>query len=72
MNITAAAQRSEGWWIIRIPELPSVYSQSRQLSQVAAMAQEAAALYLDIPAEEIEVTVQLEGAPPKNRLLVPA
>ena len=54
----AKAIRSGDWWAITIPELKGVHSQARRLDQAEAMAREAISLFLDIPDDSIEVTVE--------------
>ena len=51
------AERSEDWWAISVPGLSGVFSQTRRLDQVEAMAREAIALMLDVDETAIEVTV---------------
>lgn len=58
MNVTAVAERSGGWWAVRVPELPGVFTQARRLDQVPAMVAHAVGAFLDIPAGEVEVDVQ--------------
>ncbi len=57
---TATCQRINGWWAISVPELKGVHSQARRLDQVAAMATEAIALFLDVAQDTIAVRVQPE------------
>lgn len=54
---TATAERGEGWWAIRVVELPGVFSQARCLDRVEGMARDAIALLLDIPPDSFDVTV---------------
>ena len=52
--------RSGGWWAIRVPDLPGVFSQCRRLDQVDEHVREAIALMLDADESElgtIDVTV---------------
>ena len=55
---TVTAERGEGWWAIRVVELPGVFSQARRLDRVEAMARDAIALLLDIPPDSFDVTVR--------------
>jgi len=55
---TATAERGEGWWAIRVVELPGVFSQARRLDRIEAMARDAIALLLDIPSDSFDVTVR--------------
>jgi predicted RNase H-like HicB family nuclease len=70
MKITAIAERSGGWWAIRVPEIPGVFSQARRLEQVADMAADAAALMLDQDPADFEVTV--EAHTPEDSLIAQA
>lgn len=58
MKITAIAERSGGWWAVRIPEVPGTFTQARRLEQVPGMAAESAALMLDRDPADFEVTVE--------------
>lgn len=55
---TATCRRSGNWWAITIPELKGVHTQARRLDQVAAMAQEAIGLMLDVNPDTITVDVR--------------
>jgi predicted RNase H-like HicB family nuclease len=57
---TAVSRRSGGWWAISVPELKGVHSQARRLDQVERMAREAIALFLDVPPDSFELTVEPE------------
>jgi predicted RNase H-like HicB family nuclease len=57
---SAVCRRVGNWWAISVPELKGVHSQARRLDQVAAMAQEAIALLLDIDLAAIHVEVRPE------------
>jgi predicted RNase H-like HicB family nuclease len=57
-NYVARAQRSGRWWAIDVPELRSVFSQARRLDQVAEMARDAISLFLEIPPDSFDVTVE--------------
>lgn len=56
---TAEAVRSGRWWAIRVPEVPGVFSQARNLQEVRAMATDAIALVLDVPADGFDVDLQV-------------
>ncbi len=55
-------QRSGQWWAISVPQLRGVFSQSRRRGDVEAMARDAIALYLDVPADSFDITVHEVGA----------
>ncbi len=46
-----------GWWVIEVPEVPGVVSETRRLDQVQTMAVDAIALALDANPDEIGVDV---------------
>ena len=54
---TATAERGEGWWAIRVAELPGVFSQARRLDRVGDVARDAIALFLDVPSDSFDVIV---------------
>ncbi|MHB8572903.1 MAG: type II toxin-antitoxin system HicB family antitoxin [Candidatus Dormibacteria bacterium] len=54
----AKAIRSGEWWAITIPELKGVHSQVRRLNQAEAMGREAIGLYLDVPSDSFDVSVE--------------
>ena len=37
MNVTAAAERSDGRWSVEVPEIPGLFTQTRRLDQIDAM-----------------------------------
>ena len=57
-NYAARAHRSGRWWAIDVPELRGVFTQAKRLDQVEAMARDAIGLFLDVPPDSFEVTVQ--------------
>jgi predicted RNase H-like HicB family nuclease len=58
VNVTAVAERSGGWWAVRVPQLPGVFTQARRLDQVPAMVADAVSAFLDIPSGEVKVEVE--------------
>jgi predicted RNase H-like HicB family nuclease len=52
-----AARRSGQWWAVTVPELRGVFTQARWLGQVAEMAREAVALYLDVDPGNVRIVV---------------
>ena len=52
------AERSEGWWVIVVPDVP-VCTQARRLDQVELMAKDALALLLESPEDEIEIDLEV-------------
>ena len=57
MNLTAYAERHEGWWIITVPEIKGLFTQTRRLDQIEAMVKDAASLLTDQPEDAFTVTV---------------
>jgi hypothetical protein len=49
------AERSGGWWAVRVRELPGVFTQARRLDQVESMVRDALAAYLDTDPRSFEV-----------------
>lgn len=60
---TARAGRSGDWWAISVPELPGVFTQTKRLDQVSSMAQEAIALFLDVPVRSVQVELSINVDP---------
>ncbi|GAA4919856.1 HicB-like antitoxin of HicAB toxin-antitoxin system [Stackebrandtia albiflava] len=56
----AIAERSGDWWAISVPELPGVFTQAKTLERGEAMAREAIALMVDVPAHMVEVKLETE------------
>jgi predicted RNase H-like HicB family nuclease len=54
----AAARRSGQWWAVTVPELRGVFTQARRLDQVAEMAREAVALYLELDSRDVQIVVE--------------
>jgi predicted RNase H-like HicB family nuclease len=52
-------ERGPGTWIIRVPAIPSVLTQARQLADVGENAREAIAVWLDLPCEAVDVTASV-------------
>jgi len=55
---TAVAEQSGRWWAITVSELLGVFSQAKRLDRVEAMARDAIAVYLGVPAESFEIVVR--------------
>lgn len=54
---TAVAERSGGWWAIRVRELPGVFTQARRLDQVESTVRDAISIFLDVDPASFEVEV---------------
>lgn len=55
---TARCQRSGDWWAISVPELKGVNTEARRLEKAEAMVRDAIALFLDVPTDSFEVTIE--------------
>ena len=42
IDVTAIAERSDGWWAVDVPELPGLFTQARRLDQIDGMVRDAA------------------------------
>ena len=62
--------RSGGWWAIRVPDLPGVFSQCRRLDQVDEHVREAIALMLDADDSEVGTIDVTIVSPPEIAELV--
>jgi len=56
MHYKATATREGKWWMVTIPDLDGL-TQARRLSEAQTMAREWIAVTLDVPLEEVDVTV---------------
>ena len=61
-DFTATAERDGRWWLVSIPELDTV-GQARTVGEVNAVAREVAPLFLNVPEEEVRVTVTVHVTP---------
>lgn len=57
MKLTAHAERGTGWWVVEVPELPGLFTQTRRLDQVPGMVRDAAAALTGDPEESFDVDV---------------
>ncbi|MBO0687461.1 MAG: transcriptional regulator [Candidatus Dormibacteraeota bacterium] len=55
---TAVCQRSQGWWAIRVSEVPGAFSQARRLDQVERMVRDVVSLALEVPPESFDVRIE--------------
>lgn len=58
-KIEATATRDGRWWLVTVPELDTV-GQARTVREVHDVATEVAALYLNVPEEELDVHVTVQ------------
>ena len=42
IDVTAIAERSDGWWAVEVPEIPGLFTQARCLDQIDGMVRDAA------------------------------
>lgn len=54
---TAVAERSGGWWAVRVREQPGVFTQAKRLDQVEPVVRDALAAYLDLDPRSFDVTL---------------
>ncbi len=64
MKVTAKAVRDGGWWVVEVPEVDGAFTQARRLDQIPAMVADAVGLLEDIPAEDVEVELDVDLGDP--------
>ncbi len=55
---TVVAERADGWWAIRVPDVRGAHSQARRLEQVPEIARDAIAAVLDVDAGSFELRLE--------------
>ena len=50
--------RDGEWFPVEVPEVPGVFTQGRDLSEVEEMAREAIAMMLDLPIGDVAVRIE--------------
>ena len=55
---TVTAERDGRRWLLRVPELPGVFSQATRLDQAEHMARDAIALMLDVSPDSFDVGIE--------------
>ena len=64
MKVTAKATRSGQWWAVEVPEVDGAYTQARRLDQIPKMVADAVSLLEDVPADSVEVDLDIDlGVP---------
>lgn len=64
MKVTAKATRSGQWWAVEVPEVDGAYTQARRLDQIPKMVADAVSLLEDVPADTVEVDLDIDlGVP---------
>ncbi|WP_032366057.1 hypothetical protein [Rhodococcoides fascians] len=64
MKVTAKATRSGKWWAVEVPEVDGAYTQARRLDQIPMMVADAVSLLEDVPADSVEVSLDIDlGVP---------
>ena len=58
-NYRVTAEREPGFWVIRVPEVPEVVTQSHRMADIRQNAREAIAVWTDQPVDDIDVTVSV-------------
>lgn len=69
---TAIVEPDQGWWAIRVAELPGVFSQAKRLERVETMARDAIALLLDIAPDSFDVVIRERLTPEAERVVADA
>lgn len=69
---TIVVERDQGWWAIRVAELPGVFSQTRRLDGVEVMARNAISLLLEVPPDSFDVVVTEQLMPEVERVVTDA
>lgn len=67
---TIMIERDQGWWAIRVAELPGVFSQARRLDRVEVMARGAISLLLEVPPDSFDIVVVRERLLPEVEQIV--
>lgn len=57
MKVTANATRADGWWVVVVPDIKGLVTQTRRLDQIPDMVRDAAELLDGIPPASLEVEV---------------
>ena len=57
--VNAEASRDGKWWLVHVKEIDR-HTQARNLAEAETMAQELTALCLDVPLDEVSVTLTVE------------
>ena len=66
---TAIAERDGTWWVITVPEVDGIFTQSRRLDRVEYMARDAISLMLEVPADSFDVEVVENHDPPTQEVI---
>jgi len=56
--LEATAVRDGRWWLVTLPDLGTA-GQARSVREIPSVAREVAALWLDVPESDVEVTVRV-------------
>ena len=59
MKVTAKVTKSGDWWAVEVPEVDGAFTQARQLDQIPDMVADAVHLLTDVPAGDVEVTLDV-------------
>lgn len=60
MKVTAVCERSGDWWAVRVPEVEGAFTQAKRLDQVPEMVADAVSLLAGVPADQVEVVLDLQ------------
>jgi predicted RNase H-like HicB family nuclease len=56
----ATVERDDRWWLVKSPDVPGALAQVKRLRQAPEAIREVISLILDVPVEQVEVTIGLE------------
>ncbi|WP_415395536.1 hypothetical protein ACMTN4_10105 [Rhodococcus globerulus] len=59
MKVTAKVTKSGDWWAVEVPEVDGAFTQARRLDQIPGMVADAVHLLTDVPAGDVEVTLDV-------------
>jgi predicted RNase H-like HicB family nuclease/transcriptional regulator with XRE-family HTH domain len=56
----ATVERDDRWWLVKSPDVPGALAQVKRLEHARDAIRDVISLILDVPVEEVEVTIGLE------------
>ncbi|MCF2707358.1 type II toxin-antitoxin system HicB family antitoxin [Arcanobacterium haemolyticum] len=58
---TAQATRTEGWWVVEVPEVPGLFTQAKRLDQIPDMVRDALTLFPEIEPYPGQADIRIEA-----------
>jgi DNA-directed RNA polymerase specialized sigma subunit len=58
MKVTAKVERVGGWWAVEVDYAGGLHTQAKRLDQVPEMVKDAVSLVADVPAKDVEVSIE--------------